>query len=379
MGLLKRVNNQHKNGRRGILPLLLGVLMLTVATTGCEPIFESLGDCEGGVRLRFVYEYHMMRNANAFPGYVDCVTVYVFDTAGNYVTQYTETSDVLQDENYRMELSLDTGSYNLVAYGGLACSNPRFNISPDWNDPTVTGGNQKDIKVSVPLDATGVSDKQLHNLEERTGGLFYGVLPLTITRDDVEKPGYREETVEMMNDVNNIQVILQELDDPYTLDIADFDIRIIDDNFVLNSENKVVEIGEYNDFQPYYRPYATENRVMGYVDYVPSNGAHLEGDEERPVQVACAEFSTSRLITGHASSARLVITQKSTGEKIADLPLITYLLAIRGFGDSWIKSDQEFLDRQNRWNLMLFLQHGVWYNVRIMVNSWVVRLNDADF
>lgn len=350
---------------RGLLVSLLGMMFLSMIATSCESLYDDQSDCPRGVSLRFVYDYHMERGANAFPANVDCVTVYVFDSEGNYVTQYSETSSALRDENYRMRLTLDAGSYDLLVYGGLACDQRRFDIAQ-----SISG--KDDITVTLPLDADGVSDKRLHDLENRTGGLFYGAASVTLLDDD-----YKEETVYLMNDTNDIQVILQEIDSPYTVNYADYEYRIIDDNFVLDSSNSVVKIAT-DEFQPYYRPYAMENRIMGYVEYVNRNGAMLEETIEKPVQVACAEFSTSRLLAAHLPTAHLVITEKSSGTTIINLPLIKYLTGIRGFGDNWIKSDQEFLDRQSRWTLMFFLQSGVWINMRISVNWWTVRFNEAE-
>lgn len=351
--------------RRGAILPFLTVLLLSIIPTSCESIYDDQSDCPRGVYLRFVYEYHMERGANAFPSNVDCVTVYVFDSEGNYVKQFSETSEALRSESYRMRLPLDAGSYDLLVYGGLACEERRFDITP---------GSPKrgEIRVTLPRNAEGASGIQLHDTENRTGGLFYGAVSVTLLED-----GYREETVYMMKDTNNIQVILQEIDSPFKVDYADYEYRIIDDNFVLDSENKVVETAT-EDSEPYYVPYASENRIMGYVEYENRNGAMLEEVIEKPVQVACAEFSTSRLIIEHLPTAHLVITDRRTGTDIIDLPLIKYLTGIRGFGDSWIKSDQEFLDRQSRWTLMFFLQSGVWTNVRISVNWWTVRFNEAE-
>lgn len=353
--------------RRGIIPLL-GALSLAIIGTSCETVYDDQSDCPRGVSLRFVYEYHMERGANAFPSNVDCITVYVFDKAGNYVTQQSETSAALQSEDYRMLLPLGEGSYDLVVWGGMTCDTRRFNITPDFLTST---GKRSDIIVTLPLEEGNlVSKKQLHDLENRTGGLFWGIHSVTLLDDE-----FKEETVYVMKDTNNIQIILEELDSPYTANVEDYDFKIIDDNFVLDVDNNVIEIAN-DEYQPYYTPYAWENRIMGYVEYVARDGARLE-EGELPVQVACAEMSTSRLFYEHLPSARLVVTNLTTNQEIINIPLIKYLLGIRGFGDNWIKSDQEFLDRQSRWTLMFFLQSGVWADVRIAVNWWTVRFNDV--
>lgn len=351
-------------GRR-LLASLLWTVLISIIATSCDVVYDDQSDCPRGVSLRFVYDYHMERGANAFPANVDCITVYVFDNGGNYVTQFSETSAALQDESYRMILPLGAGSYNLIVYGGLACDESRFEITKNIS-------KADDITVTLPRDANGMSDKRLHDIEQRTGGLFYGTLGVTLLEDD-----YKEETVYLMNDTNDIQVILQELDSPYKVDYADYEYKIVDDNFVLNSSNNVVEIAT-DDYEPYYSPYAYENRIMGYVEYVGTNGAQLTESEDKPVQVACAEFSTSRLFFEHLPTAHLLIYDKRSGKNIVDLPLIKYLAGIRGFGDSWIKSDQEFLDRQSRWTLMFFLQRGAWINMRVSVNWWTVRFNEAE-
>lgn len=377
MSLLNSVYTYISNGK-GLFGPFLGMLFASLCSVACESVFDHPDACLSGINLRFVYDYHMERGANAFPANVDCIDVYVFNNEGSFVAQFSETSSILQDENYRMLLPLQPGNYSIVVYGGLACSQRRFSFFPDWNNPTSALLTQQDISVTLPQAFDGFSNLQLHDLDKRTGGLFYGIIPsLTISNDDMNTHSVREETVSLIKNTNNIQVVLQELNEPYSLNHEDFDFRIIDDNFVLDGKNNIHEIAT-QDFNPHYKPYAAENRTMGYVDYVPQDGAIAQEDTSRPVQVACAEFSTSRLTTDHMSSARLVISNRETGEKLVDLPLITYLTAIRGFGDGWIKSDQEFLDRQSRWNLMLFLQNGKWSSVRISVNSWVVRLNDVE-
>lgn len=367
--------------RRGAQRLsLLGVLGLAMSLGSCEPIFDEDPNCRLGVALNFVYEYHMEPGANAFPSNVDCVTVLVFDKSGNFVTKLTETSDVLRDEKYRMELPLDAGDYHLVVYGGLACEDAAFDFTPDFSAASSRGAKKEDILVTLPLNGEGFSDKQLHDIDKRTGGLFYGTLDLTLTEQDYSTT-FREETVYLMKDTNNIQVILQELNSPYIVDYEDYNFQIVDDNFVLDGYNKIVPIATPS-FEPYYRPYNSENRIMGKVDYKDQVGSLLEENGDLPVQVACVEFSTSRLLVEHIESARLIVTsrtQKSaTGadKEIINIPLIAYLSAVRGFGDSWIKDEQEFLDRQSRWSLIFFLQRGLWVNARVSVNWWTVRIND---
>lgn len=63
--------------------------LMTASFSSCESIYEDLEACPHGVSLRFVYDYNM-EFANAFPSKVDCLTLLVYDSEGNYVTTITE-------------------------------------------------------------------------------------------------------------------------------------------------------------------------------------------------------------------------------------------------------------------------------------------------
>lgn len=361
---------------------VLGFACAALTLASCEEVQDNREDCVNGIKLRFVYDYHMEPGANAFPANVDCVDVFVFDKDGNYITKFSETSSELQSESYRMILPLSEGDYHLMVYGGMACDHPSFQWENSLNgsranffQPT----KPSDLTVSLPL-ANGISNSMLHDMVNRTGGLFYGTLDVTVTVEDYGTD-YTEYTVNLMKDTNNIQVILQEIASPYNVDYADYDFTIIDDNFKLDSNNNPIHIAT-DDYQPVYKPFNTENRIMGFVEPVNREGAIVEGDESKPVQVGVAELSTSRLFDEHAPNARLVIRSHKDHDAagndklLVDIPLINYLEATRSFGMGWIKTDQEYLDRQSNWTLMFFLQNGKWVNIYIAVNNWIVRVND---
>lgn len=381
---------------KGFFKMAMALVIAVPFLTSCDDniIYDDRTDCHPGINLRFVYDYHMEPGANAFMSNVDCVTVFVLDTDGNYVTQFSESSDILKNENYRMHLPLDEGDYKLLVYGGLNCDRPTFNFAPDWIT-RAAGGNRDDIRISLPL-SNGISNVKLHDIDERWGGLFYGELDITVDEWDWTTE-YRTETVYMMKNTNNIQVVLQELSVPDKMDVNDFDFKIIDDNFVLDGYNKAVSIAT-DDYEPIYTPYATETRETGWTQAAAAEGQPPTVDNTRIVKVACAEFSTSRLLFDHASTARLVITcktmkdDKGNDKVVVDMPLITYLAITRGFGNNWIKPnseynhniidhenvDQQYLDRQSNWTLFFFLQRNEWVKARIIVNDWTVRVNNIE-
>lgn len=371
--------------------LLLGAVCLATTLGSCEFVKDDLPDCEMGVSLQFKYEYNMLR-ADAFAPEVDCVTVFVLDDNYNFVKSLSETTKVLQDPNYKMKLPLDPGKYHLVVYGGITCANSAFDFAPNWITTRAGNGTINDIRVSLPYDENGISNKMLHDLDARTGGLFYGTLDLSIDYvEDFNGVNHRVETVYLMKDNNNIQVMLQELNYPDKMDVSDYDFEIVDDNFLLDGYNNIISLADQG-ITTKYTPFASETRLMGYVEVPNYHGAPAEESTERQVKVACAEFATSRLVEQHMATARLrVISHKTHDDNgnpkvIIDIPFITYLAMARPFSANWIKGDaskgitpdQEYLDRESSWNLMFFLQNDKWVNAFISVNSWVVRVNNID-
>lgn len=330
--------------------LIGAILMFAPVLAGLSScgnlINDDLDPCEEGVRLRFIYDYNM-EFANAFPSQVTCLTLLVYDGNGGYMERVDVTDPaLLGDEDWRMDLKLAPGKYRLLAYGGMACEKSTFHfVTPPAHDTTVEA-------VSVAMDdriLEAPTGTQLHHL-------FYGSL-------DVEVPpsqtAYREYTLPMMKDTNTIRVLLQNVDGT-PLDDRDFDFTITDDNTLLDRDNFPMVNGAYE-----YRPW-TSGRLEG--------GQTEDGEIS---YLAFAEFSTSRLID--RPGATLTIVRKSDGRTVLSIPLVRYLQMLRSqeFADM---EPQEFLDRESRWSLILFLdsQTGSWITTRIVINDWVIRINDIE-
>lgn len=329
--------------RVGLMSLILAVGL------SCSTIFTNQEDCPRGVSLRFIYDYNM-EYANAFHSKVHCVSVYVFDEAGNHVMTIGETSDVLRNEDYRMPVVLDPGNYTLLAYGGLACQDRSFDIT-SYN-AKASGSHINDMYVNLKHDDF-VSDQSLHHL-------FYGAADVEVSHEDE----FLETDVYMMKNTNNIRVILQQLNgDP--LDIEDFTFSIVDDNTLFSYDNSLIPSGLVT-----YKPWDLGQMSTGTMS--------PEGEEEdQDIVVAYAEFSTSRLVT--SNSPRLIVKRADYESDIINIPLNNYLLLLKSSQYSDM-GKQEFLDRESDWTLIFFLDaNRLWINTHIVINDWVVRLNHMEY
>ena len=336
-----------KNLRNKFFNTIMGAAAFAASVIGlssCDAIYDDLEPCPEGVALRFVFDYNM-EFANAFPSQVDCLTLLVYDAAGNYITTRTETTEVLADEDWRMVIDLPAGeTYHFVAYGGLECQKSTFSFV---NAPAA-GSTLQQLQVSMNADCIGANPgKELHPL-------FFGALDMAVPEGALD---YTAGTVYMMRDTNTLRILLQNVDGtPCNPD--DFTFSITDDNTLLSYDNSVIETTGTT-----YSPYVTGQAGAGVT----------EGDNE--ALLAFAEFSTSRLIEG--SGARLNIRSNITGVNVLSIPLVNYLLLLRSQQFASM-GDQEFLDREHRWNVILFLDNGRWIDTRIVINDWIVRINQAD-
>ena len=308
--------------------------------SSCDRIHEDLQPCPQGLRIRFIYDYNM-EFANAFYSQVDCLTVLFYDEAGNYVTTQTNTNQSdLSDENWRMTVDLAPGEYTVLAYGGMECSESSFSfVTP----PETT--SLRDIEVRLDPDKIST---ELHPL-------FYGRLTAVVEESDL---AYREVTVEMMKDTNNLRVLLQQVNGE-PVNYEDYDFVITDNNTLFEWDNDLLPVPTVT-----YYPWASDNASPG------------ELPDGSNASVAWAEISFSRLLT--AASPRLIITHKQSGKNVVDIPLNNYLLLLKSQSFTSM-GNQEFLDRESRWNMIFFISEGnYWVSTQIYIKDWDVRINNAE-
>lgn len=331
----------------------VGALCALIAfTTSCSLVNEDMSECPRGVTVRFVYDYNMER-ANAFPSQVDCVTLYIFDQSWHLLEKFSETSEILSNENYRMEIDIPEGSYHFLALAGNSCEKNSFEVTHLQNSD-----ERSSLQMRLPLRENKISDNRLHDL-------FFGETEqIYIPKDQIT-----EVTIYMIKDTNSVQIALQELEAPYSIDIKDYDFLLEADNELLGYDNATVPMGGM-----FYHPHTAENRLAGYVS---SMGSVVDPDESQMVQVGIAEFNISRLMLENSPNSYIVVRKKGSDEELIRVPMIDYMVMSRHSGHDWIASDQEYLDRQSTWNFMFFLQNGRWIQARVAVNNWILRFNHA--
>ena len=349
----------------GLLGRVLVTLPLAGLFSSCELVREDLAECYVPVvELRFVYDYNM-EFANAFHNQVDCLSAYFFNDDGQLVTVEKVTDPAtLADENYRMRPELPEGNYHVIAYGGMDCERSSFRHARKLD----IGDHFSDLHVQLDPAAFYDSDRmRLHNH-------FYGAADFTV---DLRNDTFA--TVPMMRNTNSVQVALQHVNGS-PIDAADFVFEITDDNNDFDYANNLLATGEIT-----YKPWNTENRTTGTVGGDFPDFDFEEDDEVQPWYTALAQFTTSRLVAPKQTSAMLCVRRANDGRPVFRIPLINYILLFKhdntAVGLDYM-SDQEYLDRENSWNFVFFLDDSrdeLWISTHIIINDWEVRLNNTEF
>lgn len=319
--------------------LAVGLLLLP-ALTSC--IREYLEECPQAYALRFRYDYNM-KFADLFAGQVEDLSVYVFDSHGKYVCTFTDRGECLRDPEYKLALPLAPGGYRFVVWAGLdgGCFTPAALL------PGVSG--ESDLALTLYRNENGdvPCDRPL--------------VPLWHSRlEAVEVPGpgtLQTDTLNLVKNTNTIRVILQQRDGSL-LRASDFDIRIDcpAGNGLLAHDNDLLP-----DQPLVYRPYAFSDGIS-------------ESEPELP-QVT-ADLSVSRLTVDDAM--RLRIGKKAGEGYWVDMPLVDYLLMTQHEQDARILSDQEYLDRQDMYSILLYLDGDRWFDSLVLINGWALRPGSVD-
>jgi len=340
--MTRKINN-HTHTKRLKTMLVSTLCLAAAALTSCDSaIYDNEGDCDPHYRVNFVYDYNM-KFADAFAHEVNSVTLRLLDADGKVVWQRTESGESLSRPGYYMDVDCPPGTYSLHVWAE-GHEGETFQLAD-------AGAGMYDMLTArLPrgeADGTAVSDKRLRDL-------YHGYVA-SVTFPDTE--GTHVRTVPLTKDTNYLRVVLQQTSGE-RLSPQDLDISITDDNGCLNPDNSLRQ-----DERITYRPWAVTALRADIEDKGMCDGV-------------LAEFSLSRLMADHGKTARLTV--RGNGKTIFSVKLIDFLLMVKGNYNRDL-GGQEYLDRQDVWDLTFFLDEGKeWLATYIYINSWRVVLQNED-
>ena len=353
------------------LKKLLIALVSLATLTSCDMMKEDedLTDC--GLFVTFKYDYNLQR-ADMFGDHVGGVTLYVFDSEGNFIRTYENNNipsmGMMLDGEYTHAmqiLDLPDGKYRFIALANQKSYDATLaTVGAKYRRSTLTAGDENE-KLTVILDrepSVGGANPMVSN-EAPLDTLWHGMTGSEAI--EVKSTDKSVAHISMMRDTKMLTIGLHNLDAPTDINTDDFEYFIVDNNGHLAYNNSLLA-----DDDIVYTPFHTWN-----TESQDANGA-------LSYKIAHACLTFNRLVWSDTpdENALLIIRNKNTGKEVCAINLTDFLSQGRNAYDYYAYSRQEYLDRAYDFYLDFFIRNEVWQyaEVRINVLSWAKRIQNVE-
>ena len=325
------------------------LLLFAGSLASCNVLTEEDQDC--ALYVRFKYDMNM-NFADAFQNAVNSVTLYAFKD-GVLAYQRTEEGELLKQNGYRMRIDeipyREKHKYDYITWAGEP-NNESFTI------PVLTVGKstKEDLFCQLNRAGNGVVSDDLEDLfHGMTNGQDYSRSASSAAGDEVVIP--------LTKNTNNIRIVLQHLSGK-PVDVNKLNFTITDKNGLMNYDNML--LGE---------------DVITYKAWHKAQGSAGIGEQQEgvitEVNLALADLTVARLM---ADEEPILVVTNDEEEMVIHIPLVDYALLYKRLRYEDMP-DQEFLDRQDEYNMTFFLDENYrWINQFIYINSWKVVLQESE-
>jgi hypothetical protein len=368
---------------KNFLTTMAFALVTALNLAGCGLVYDDEEDCveaePTSYTVRFRYDMNM-KFADAFAHEVHSVQLYVLDDHNNLVWKGEEHDHpTLEAEGYEMTIPAEKitpgNSYNLLAWCGSKHLDDCSCYTID-SSSRATDGIMADLEYDIP-------DEQV--VQDSIDNLYHGLVKNVLFPKAEGKQ--RVATIPLTKDTNRFVIVLQHLSGR-AIGRDDFSFRIEANNQLLSQENEIVVHDEAQaidqdnglEYDVEYRPWAIATASADMSGHISlSDGEAVATDEsyseDGVLNVVVAELTVNRLVV--EDDPRLIVTNNTTGDVVFDIPVKDYALMVKG-RENQDMSDQEYLDRQDEYNMTFFLdERDRWFSTYIYINSWRVVLQNS--
>lgn len=342
---------------RKLAPAFAAALLLA----SCGMMDDVGDDCSTDKRIYFRYDYNMLF-ADAFPHEVKTLTLYAFNDSGRVVyTRHASTESIIA-KGYMDVSDLPSGKYNFQVWA--EGEQRQADTYLYGADQAAAAGNsalqQPQLTASINRNGTEIN----HDLTP----LYYGRLN-NADFTDFRTRGRREATIYLRKDTELFRIVLQNLSGD-SLKADDFSFYITDNNGSLDADNNIITPADTLT----YRAWAQYSGSAGI-----SSGDNPE--TITGINTVVAEITTNRLVrelNSRKHNMILHVVRHSDAKEIVRINLTDACLLVKGNYNRSM-SDQEYLDRQDTWDFVFFLDaNRNWLAARIYVQQWMVVLQSSD-
>ena len=332
---------------------MLAVFAFLLASCDSE-IYDYEGDCTPKFKVGFRYDMNM-KFVDAFSTEVKSVSLYIFDSNGKFVKSYESTVDAMAANDYLLDVDLVPGKYSLLAWCGLNDGLHSYDV------PALTPGTStmQELKNTMKRQ-----DAVVGEIDQLYHGLIDAVFP--------DEEGVHTAIVPLTKDTNRLKVILQNLSDNQSIKIDDFKVFVTAENGKMDYDNSLMA-DELLTYEPYFSQVGSSEVIV-----------NTRAGEQGTYNLLMTEMNFARLVKNWNTPYKLHITD-AEGNNIITVSLIELFLLVKG-KENQSMDDQEYLDREDDFNMTFFLYNngseeetGTFISAEIIINGWKVVLQDVDF
>lgn len=308
--------------------LLFLFALCALCCGACSWVDDDRSDCPSGCWLKLSYTRNML-DVDAVTTQVKDVTLFILDREGNGIAREDVDSVTFHRNECMIRVpSLPQGDYTLLVWAGLA--DPHYRYTP--------------TSLALLRNEEGAQSDKLSSL-------FHGRLDNVHIGEE-----YQVLTLSLTKNTNMLSCILQ-CRSAAPLHSDDFRLELTARNGCMDHRNHPVD-----SVATRYLPFMQES-------------ADLED-----LQAVHAGMNTLRLMEDDDTRLRLI--HQPGGEEIFNIPLTRYLLLSRKVEHAFMPP-QEYLDRQDRYDLVFFLDptddpQQPYICLQMQVNDWIIRINNAE-
>lgn len=324
--------------------------------SSCSLIYDDMENCEFGLQLRFKYDYNMSFG-DAFTSQVSRVSVYVFKEDGEFVGFYEEKGEALRQEGYRMKMELPTGTYDILCWGGM--------YDDSFYHPGISDGSTPSIDCLEAMLKRDPDCSVKCSDGKPIRSIFWG----EIKGIEIDEQRRQEATLSLMKLTNQLKVTL--------VNLSGEPISEKDMDFYMNGSNGRIcadDASLLNDDMLKFHPY--------FIETAPSLALNASGTRAMTKGVT-AELCCPRIVKEDKDLCLHAI-DRHTGKDVLNFPVAQYLAGYRP--SAYETSDgvihfldaQEYLDRQDLYNLTFILKEGNWISVEIQIMAWSIRVQNIN-
>lgn len=284
--------------------------------------------------LRVVYDYNIDQ-VDKFHAQANHYSLFVFDSqTGLFVKEIKATGGFNEKHEIEIPRSLADNEYDYILWSGL--DSDSYTHTPLQEGVTSRWGFSVKVKEYDDQKVTGKLEPQWNGLIENAR---------LSSKSEAQ-------AISLTKNTNTFRLVFsfvsnEEVVHPY--DPSALEVGIYTSCNELGCNNRILDEEGYSVF---YTPYIAQKEANAGLVY---------------------EISTLRLMADR--EATLVVKEKATGRELFRMPLISYLDLLRLLEESWIETLQEYLDREDYFKIMVFINNDSenWESFRILINDWVVR------